>query len=392
LRFLVVCLFAVIFSLPAAAARALPAAFGAWHSTPAQAGLAPSLDSVSAANAPFLREYGFLGVERVAYGAANGRQLTATLYRMRDASAAYGAYTLLRTAGMATSDIGEKSAVSRERLLVVEGNLLLDVAGPGAASLADLKILVEKIASAAEMAPYPEMWEYLPIEGLVPASDHYIVGPATLEHLIPRSSIRANGEAKAAPINTLGPGSDWLGFADGAEVEIATYRLRGESVELVLAHYPTRQLATKHLETMGKLFAVNPPPSASRLPSDSLPAMFVVRKIALLAIVLGARSPAIASSLIQQVRYETSVTWNEPSWKFTEKPFVKLLFDVFVGTGVILVYAFVASIAFGLIRLLIKRTLPNRVFDRPGQIEVLQIGIYSKPIEAKDFYSDEPPH
>ena len=391
MRFFGVCICAAILSLPAAAARTLPTSFGAWSSTQGQAVFPPSLESVAGDNAPFLREYGFLGLERVAYGAGNGRQLTATLYRMRDASAAYGAYTFLRTPGMATSDLAEKSAVSRERLLVVEGNLLLDVSGPSAASLADLKILVEKIASAAEMAPYPTLWEYLPIEGLVPTSDHCVAGPITLEHLFPQSRIRANDNSKASLTNTLRPSSDWLGFADGAEVEIATYRLRGEAVELLLARYPTRQVATKHLETMDKLFAVNPPADALRLPSDSLPAMFVVRKSALLAIVVGAQTPETASSLIQGVRYETSVTWNEPTWKFTEKPFVRLLFDVFVGTGVILAYAIVASLAFGLIRVLIKRTLPNRVFDRPGQIEVLQLGIYSKPIEAKDFYSEEPP-
>ena len=391
MRFLGVCVCAAILSLPAAAARSLPASFGGWNSTEAQAVIPPSLESVAGDNAPFLREYGLLGLERVAYSAGNGRQLTATLYRMRDASAAYGAYTFLRTPGMATSDLAGKSAVSRERLLVVEGNLLLDVAGPGTASLADLKILVGEIASAAEMAPYPTMWEYLPIKGLIPTSDHYVVGPITLERLFPKTGIRANDDSKASLTNTIRPSSDWLGFADGAEVEIATYRLLGAPVELLLARYPTRQIATKHLEALGKLFAVNPPPDAPRLPSDSLPAMFVVRKSALLAIVVGAQLPETASSLIQRVRYETNLTWNEPTWKLTEKPFVRLLFDVFVGTGVILLYAIVASLAFGLIRVLIKRALPNRVFDRPGQIEVLQLGIYSKLIEAKDFYSKEPP-
>jgi hypothetical protein len=33
-----------------------------------------------------------------------------------------------------------------------------------------------------------------------------------------------------------------------------------------------------------------------------------------------------------------------------------------------------------------KVFFPNKVFDREGQIEILQMGIYSKPIQAKDFY------
>ena len=35
---------------------------------------------------------------------------------------------------------------------------------------------------------------------------------------------------------------------------------------------------------------------------------------------------------------------------------------------------------------LVKIFLPNKIFDREKQIEILQLGISSKPIKAKDFY------
>ncbi|HTZ98752.1 MAG TPA: hypothetical protein VMB02_00370, partial [Candidatus Aquilonibacter sp.] len=34
-----------------------------------------------------------------------------------------------------------------------------------------------------------------------------------------------------------------------------------------------------------------------------------------------------------------------------------------------------------------KRVLPGRVFDRPGYVQVLQLGLGSKPINAEDFYA-----
>ena len=57
-----------------------------------------------------------------------------------------------------------------------------------------------------------------------------------------------------------------------------------------------------------------------------------------------------------------------------------------VGTGIICGFTLVAGLAFGGFRLVVKRALPNRVFDRTSQIQVLQLGLSSKPINAEDFY------
>jgi hypothetical protein len=392
LRFVAVCLFSVILVIPAGAARALPASIGPWNSTESRQVQPAALETIAAGDAPILREYGILSAEHALY--QNGsRQLSVTLYHMRDSSAAYGAYTFLRTADMATSDLAEKSAVGRDRVLVVEGNLLLDVSGPGTASISDLKALVAKIAPAADMAPYPTIWEGLPSQGLIPNSDHYLLGPAALTRLWPTAATQPNPAPNHAPDQALPadppPEGDWLGFSDGAEAEIARYRLHGEIVSLLLVRYPTRQMATKYLAGLAKIFDINPAAGVVPASSDQRSALFVVRKSGLLAIVAGTSSQPLAIDLIRGVQYETSLTWSEPPWKATEKPFVLLLYDVFVGTGVILIYGAVASLAFGLVRLMIKRAFPNQVFDRASQIEVLQLGIYSKPIEAKDFYSDE---
>lgn len=390
MRFLSVCLLSLMLVIPKGATRALPASIGQWNSTQSQQVQPAALETVAAGDAAILREYGIFNAEHVLYQSGS-RQLSVTLYHMRDSSAAYGAYTYLRTPDMATSDLAEKSAVGRDRVLVVEGNLLLDVSGPASASLADLKALVAKIAPAADRAPYPTIWEYLPSQGLIPNSDHYLLGPAALGRLFPMAGAQPNGALNHGPAADPPADTDWVGFDDGAEAEFARYRLHGEPVSLLLVSYPTRQMATKHLVALGKIFDVNPASEAAPASPGQRPPIFVVRKSALLAIVAGTRSHSLAAQLIRGVQYETSLTWSEPAWKATEKPFVALLYDVFVGTGVILIYGAVASLAFGLVRLAIKRLFPNRVFDRPNQMEVLQLGIYSKPIEAKDFYSGERP-
>jgi hypothetical protein len=53
-------------------------------------------------------------------------------------------------------------------------------------------------------------------------------------------------------------------------------------------------------------------------------------------------------------------------------------------------FAVVAGLAFGGVRIAVKRLLPGRVFDRGDQLDVLQLGLGSKPINSEDFYGIGP--
>ena len=44
------------------------------------------------------------------------------------------------------------------------------------------------------------------------------------------------------------------------------------------------------------------------------------------------------------------------------------------------------GIAFGGVRVLTKRFFPGKVFDRPEDMEVLQLGLSGKRIDPRDFY------
>ncbi len=43
--------------------------------------------------------------------------------------------------------------------------------------------------------------------------------------------------------------------------------------------------------------------------------------------------------------------------------------------------------AFGGFRLLTKLVLPGKVFDSEDRVEILQLGLTSKPVRTADFYS-----
>jgi len=46
----------------------------------------------------------------------------------------------------------------------------------------------------------------------------------------------------------------------------------------------------------------------------------------------------------------------------------------------------VLGAAFGGVRLLTKMLFPGKVFDRPEQMDVLQLGLSGKRINSRDFY------
>jgi hypothetical protein len=102
--------------------------------------------------------------------------------------------------------------------------------------------------------------------------------------------------------------------------------------------------------------------------------------------VIAPSSPAYTESLRGAVNYETQVTWNEASQTATDPPWAVVLYRIFVGTGVFMVMALAFGVAFGGFRIFIKKILPGKVFDRPEQMEVLQLGLSGNKIDTRDLY------
>ena len=356
----------------------LPSIVGGWGATVREQALPDSLERLAGQDAALLRECGILAAERATYSGARG-QFTVTLYRMRDSTASYAAYTLLRGVEMSPSDLTEKSSVSRDRVLALVGNLLVDVGTPGAASVADLKTLLASVGLQAEMNPFPTLWQYLPSQGLAPNSARYVLGPIALRRVLPDLDLPRN--------------PDWIGFSEGVEAEIASYRLKGQSMGLLLARYPTPQAALRRLEELNKWFVVNPDAteedkSPRQSSAESRPTLYIERTGPLLAMVTGSRSATLAKGLLAHVQFEREITWNEPSWRAKERPFIEMLVMVFIGSGVLIVYLIVSSLAFGFFRVAVTKMMPGKIFDRPAELEFLQMRLTDKSLGAKDFYNE----
>jgi hypothetical protein len=358
-RLIWICLATVLLAVsPAFAQGILAPSLGGWT---AQGPRATEL-TMNSGQASAFREYGYVSGEAQSYSRESDR-IDVSVYRFKDPSGAYGAYSFLRQPDMAKADLTEHSSMSADRALALIGNLVLDVQGTGVAKTEpQLKSLVAAAASQAEDGMLPSLWGHLPEKDIVPRSDRYILGPQALNQLFP---------------GNLG---DSLGFQNGAEAELAHYRLDGQDAELLIADFPTPQLAQQQLATLQKKFNVN----GSNPEAGSL--LYAKRAITLLAIVAGAPNQADAESLLGGVHSGTELTWNEPTFQFKEPRIEMMIVGSIVGSGVICLFALIAGLSFGGLRLLVKRVLPGKVFDRSDHLQVLQLGLGSKPINSDDFY------
>ncbi len=245
--------------------------------------------------------------------------------------------------------------------------MLLDVSAPAKQarpSDADLKQLADLLDKKADHTPYPFIGEHLPEKGRVRNSERYVIGPLSLAHFVPLGT------------------DDWMGFDHSGETILAHYQVAGKDETLLITSYPTQQVAAAEFAGILRRFVFDPPGGVQ--PGQNV--LFGKRVSSYIAVVAGAPSKQAANKVLDQVGYQSNVTWNEPKQTLTEPSINAMIVEAFLGTGAIMVFAVAAGIGFGGIRILVKIFLPNKIFDRDKQIEILQLGISSKPIKAKDFY------
>lgn len=284
--------------------------------------------------------------------------------RYHDPSSAFEVYTSRLRPGMVPTNVGQVSAFDKDGVIILEGSLVLS--STTNVSKDDLGTLVKAMEAGSEKAPLPPIRGYLPGPGRVLGSERYALGPEAM-----RAALAALGQADLAGL------VDAAGFSSGAEAMLARFASRGrDGGVLLLLEYPTPQLAEQHIHHLDEV-----------LPAAAKQAGTVIeRKGSLLSMVLSPSSAEYAKRLREAVDYETQVTWNEASQTATDPPITSIMVKIFIGTGVFMVAAVVLGIAFGGVRVLTKIFFPGKVFDRPNQMEILQLGLSGKRIDPSDFY------
>jgi hypothetical protein len=234
------------------------------------------------------REYGLVHTTVSKIG-----KLTVTAYQMKDLTGALAAWEWLRSANAKPCDLASFCTREANQTLIWDDNYLVTFEGSVPTKMnvdAVLKGLPNKRDTAL-----PAIFTFLPHTGLVPESARYILGPDSLKAFAPEL-------ASAKP-----------GFDQGAEAQVADYKITGDAnpIRLAIFYYPTPEMARLHAVGF-KL----------------LPNTHVKRSGVLLAIVFGNATAAQADTLLSRIEYEAKITWNDVPPPSPIKPLYQLLLNI----------------------------------------------------------------
>jgi hypothetical protein len=176
--------------------------------------------------------------------------------------------------------------------------------------------------------------------------------------------------------------NDLVDFNSSAEVVLGKYSTSNGQGTLMLISYPTPQLAAEHLRRIDAAHKL-PQPQTGISSVESSGPFFDKRSGPLVAIASGSLSESDAKTLLGMVNYEAKVTWNENT-SFQQKRDVNILLSILILCGILCAIAVVAGIAFGGIRVLVKRMFPDKFYDRPGQIEFISLNLTEVVVEGPD--------
>jgi len=166
--------------------------------------------------------------------------------------------------------------------------------------------------------------------------------------------------------------SAMVDFKSGAEVVMARYAATAGDATLMLIEYPTPQIAAERLRQIDASHQITQQQPGVAPILDVGP-FFDMRTGPIIVIAGGPLSKSEARSLMSSISYEADVTWNENTYVTKKDNLANFLFNAIILCGIVVGLALVAGIAFGGLRVLVKRVLPDSVFDRREAVEFISL-------------------
>lgn len=253
-------------------------------------------------------EYGLKEAESSAYVNENAH-FTAAAYRFVDTTGSMAAFQWLRPADAIPLKVGDLAAETPKGLIVAYGNYLLSF--DGYKPTADELMPVFGSWHNVDGTPLPTWIGFFPSQGLVPNSERYVLGPASL--------------AKFDP----GISPSVAGFHLGTEAQYGIFRGPKGNMALAVFNYPTPQIASEKLGDFEKL-----------------PGAVVKRTGPLVAVLLSPPDADAAERLLAQVRYDVQVTLNEEVPGPVGNP-GNMLLAIFTLAGILIVFCVIAGLFVG---------------------------------------------
>ena len=303
MKFVVVLLAPVL-----ASASILPDAIGPFHRTGAKA--------LKLQDPAIWDEYGLKDSESADY-VDGERKFTADAWQFADSTGAMAAFEWQRPADADPSQVARLAVRTRHGLMIADGNYLLIFQGYKPVS-EELDAVLNALYNV-DGSPLPTLTGFFPKQELIPNSERYILGPASL--------------AKFDP----GIPPSVAAFHLGSEAQLGTFPAgpKGRTMTLAVFNYPTPQIAMQELQGFNKL-----------------PGAVAKRTGPLIAVILSPPDADAAERLLAHVRWDAQVTLDERVPGAADNP-ANMLIAIFTLAGILMAFCLIAGLFVGGFRTLI---------------------------------------
>lgn len=312
-------------------------------------------------NAAVLKEDGFTDFEQAEYTQPD-RKCTVKAIRFADASGAYSAFTYYTPLDLEPIDMGPKNA--KDSLGFSQGNsvtffrqnvlitITFDRVTPMTpAAVRELASMLPNASGTAQNLPSLPGYIPRPKRSFISNSEKYFVGPIALSQV-------------GSPLSM-----QLIEFTPGANVEVASakYLTSEGTATLMVISYPTPAIAGERERAINSFQPTSPATSP-----ELAPPFTTKRTGPLLVVTAGKISSSDAKSLLASVNYEADVTWNQNTHS---DDYAGFLVHLIALIAIMVALGIVAGVAFGGFRILAKKFFPGRVFERPEEVEIIQLNI-----------------
>lgn len=287
------------------------------------------IKSQAAPDPALYQEFGVVAGEQAQYTSGQ-KGFTATAWKLRDSTGALALFDARLPDSATPAKLSALSVNTPDGAIFAYGNYVFQVTGV-VPEQKDLALLFSQLPQL-DNAPLPALASNLPQNGLIPDSERYILGPASLARFEPRIT------------------PSLAAFHLGTEGQLGRYRTPKGDLTLVIFSYPTPNIARERQEAFLKL-----------------PGTIAKRSGPLVGVIVQPPDPDAAERVLARVQYAGHLTLNEKV-PVNEGLFMyKLFLNIFVLSGVLIALSIIVGIGFGGFRIL------RRKLGKPGDDDLIQL-------------------
>lgn len=284
-----------------------------------------------------LDEFGLEEAEEAEYRTADGLSVTVRALQFYDDTGAVAAYSWLRPPGAAEVERGERAVEKGDLVLIHFANYIVSLKGDTPEE-EDIEIALAFLPRPKPTSD-PPILQYVPSDVLVPDSGRYVLGPVSLERLVPELSPAV------------------VGFHFGTEGYYGRYSTAAGDTRMIICTYPSNPIARGQVAEF-----------------HGVEGIVAKQDGPLIAAVVNPSSPDEAQRLLARVRYRAEVTQHVQEPKRYDS-LRNIILDTFILCGLLAVLMILGGVLVAGTRRLAGRFAPDSILAPPTGPGMQRLGI-----------------